>query len=70
METKEIVKKLLAAFGDSEQSATWAIESMAACVKTGIVSGRNGKTIAPKEYITRAETAVIVRKLLQKSNLI
>ena len=61
---------LLAGFGDSGQVAAWAKESMAACVKTGIVSGKNGKMLAPKDEITRAEVAVIVRRLLQKSNLI
>lgn len=61
---------LLAEFGDFRQSSEWAKESMAACVKAGIVSGNNDKNIAPKDEITRAEVAVIIRKLLQKSNLI
>lgn len=41
-----------------------------ACIKTELVSGKPGKLIAPKVYITRAEVAVIVRNLLQKSELI
>ncbi len=64
------IDTLLAGFGDSEQAASWAKENIAACVKTSIVSGKNGKLLAPKDEITRAEVAVIVRKLLQKSNLI
>lgn len=62
--------KLLAEFGDSEQAAAWAKEGMAACIKAGIVSGKSGKKLVPKDEITRAEVAVIVRRLLQKSDLI
>ena len=42
----------------------------AACVKADIVKGRGNKLVAPKSNITRAEVAVIVRNLLQKSKLI
>jgi hypothetical protein len=62
--------KLLKSFGDAGKSADYAKNSIAACIKTGIVSGRNDNFLAPKENITRAEVAVIVRRLLQKSNLI
>lgn len=62
--------KLLAGFGDAAKSADYAKNSIAACVKTGIVSGRNGNMIAPKDNITRAEVAVILQRLLQKSGLI
>ncbi|PYG87809.1 putative repeat protein (TIGR02543 family) [Ruminiclostridium sufflavum DSM 19573] len=64
------VENILMAFGDAKQASHWAKECMAACVKAGIVSGRNGHTIVPEGYITRAETAVIVRNLLKKSDLI
>lgn len=62
--------KLLEAFTDASISADYAKNSIAACIKTGIVSGRNGNMIAPKDNITRGEVAVIVRRLLQKSKLI
>ena len=61
---------LLAAFRDSGQSSAWAKESTAACIKAGIVSGKSGKMLQPKDEITRAEVAAIVRRLLQKSKLI
>ncbi len=61
---------ILKVFGDSEQSSCWSKESIAACVKLGIVSGRNGHMIAPDGNMTRAETAVVVRNLLRKSDLI
>lgn len=64
------VDRILNEFADSAKAAVWAKESMAACVDTGIVTGKSGKTLAPKDEITRAEVAVIVRRLLQKSSLI
>ncbi|MDD4493694.1 MAG: cadherin-like beta sandwich domain-containing protein, partial [Eubacteriales bacterium] len=63
-------EKLLAEFGDSEQSSAYTKKSIAACVKAGVVLGKKEKMLATKDYITRAEAAVIVRRLLQKSNLI
>jgi hypothetical protein len=61
--------KLLAGFADAVNAADYARNSIAACIKTGIVSGNNDM-IAPKDNITRAEVAVIVQRLLQKSGLI
>ncbi len=62
--------KQLSAFTDGGTAQNYSKDSIAACVKAGIVTGRPDKTIAPKESMTRAEVATIVRKLLQKSNLI
>ncbi len=56
-------------FSDAATASNYAKESIALCIKNGIISGINS-TIAPKNYITRAEVAVIVQRLLQKSNLI
>ena len=63
-------EELLAEFADANESAAWAKHSLADCVKAGIITGKNGKMLAPKDDITRAEVAVIVKKLLQKSALI
>lgn len=64
------LEDLLQGFVDSDKAVNWAKESITKCIKSGIVSGRSGNTIAPKANITRAEVAVIVKKLLQKSKLI
>lgn len=64
------VQKLLSAFGDWRESSEWVRESMAACIKTGIITGRSGSLTAPKIHINRAEAAVVIRRLLQKSDLI
>jgi uncharacterized repeat protein (TIGR02543 family) len=62
--------QLLSPFADSNQVSTWAKDSVADSLQAGIVSGRSGTQLAPKAHITRAEVAVIVQRLLQKSDLI
>jgi NAD(P)H-dependent flavin oxidoreductase YrpB (nitropropane dioxygenase family) len=62
--------KLLENYIDADKSADYAKNSIAACIKTGIVVGRTSNLIAPKDFITRAEAVVIVRRLLQKLGLI
>lgn len=64
------VEKLIAGFTDGSQTSDWSRNSVAACVKAGIISGRTGNMAAPEDNITRAEVAVMIRRLLQKSNLI
>ncbi len=64
------MQKLLGAFSDREKTEAYAKDSIAFCIKTGVVQGKNGNMLAPKENITRAEVAVIARRLLQKANLI
>jgi len=59
----------LAKFNDNSQIAGWAKELSAACVNKGIVGGYDGK-ITPKNNITRAETAVMAKNVLEKAGLI
>jgi hypothetical protein len=68
--TESEVNKVLAGFTDANSTADYAKTGIAACVKTGIISGRSKTTLAPKDNITRAEVAAAIRRLLQKSNLI
>jgi hypothetical protein len=63
-------KQILDDFGDTVLASDWSKSSIASCIKTELVYGINGKLIAPMNNITRAEAAVIVRRLLQKSKLI
>ncbi|HPE15498.1 MAG TPA: IPT/TIG domain-containing protein [Oscillospiraceae bacterium] len=49
---------------------TAAADGSAACIRTGITTGTSETTLSPKAGITRAEGAVMVRRLLQKSDLI
>lgn len=64
------IKELLAKFNDENEPSDYAKSSIAACIKTGIMIGRNKNMITPKDSITRAEAASIVRRLLQKSQLV
>ena len=64
------IASLLGTYEDGARVARYAGSSTAACLKTGIVSGRKNNILAPKAYVTRAEVAVMVEKLLQKSKLI
>ena len=60
----------LASFKDVSEISPYALDSVTACVSSGLVNGRDGDHIAPKAGITRAEIAVIVQRLLKKSSLI
>lgn len=64
------LENLLEWFTDSQQSAEWAKESLAAGIKTEIVYGKSERTLAPKDELTRSEAAALVRRFLQKSGLI
>ena len=64
------VEEAFGAFADAAEVAGWAKRSMADVLQAGIVVGRSRADLAPKAYITRAEAAAIVQRLLQKSGLI
>jgi hypothetical protein len=64
------INALIANYADGTTASDYAKTNIAACLKTGMVTGRTNDTIAPKDCITRAEVAVIVQRLLQKSDLI
>ncbi|MGE6230505.1 S-layer homology domain-containing protein, partial [Paenibacillus chitinolyticus] len=62
--------EVLRPYGDTAAVSVWALSSVADNVQAGIVSGRSGNELAPKDYMTRAEVAKIIQGLLQKSGLI
>jgi hypothetical protein len=61
---------LLENYIDAVNVSDYARKSAAACIETGIISGKGNKTLAPKDNMTRAEVAVIMQRLLQESDLI
>ncbi|MFF2480014.1 S-layer homology domain-containing protein, partial [Paenibacillus sp. NPDC058071] len=67
--TKSIDESLFS-FADAGDASTWAKSGIADSIQAGIISGRSSTVLAPKAYITRAEVAVIIERLLQKSDLI
>ncbi|MDO3410550.1 S-layer homology domain-containing protein [Saccharibacillus sp. CPCC 101409] len=60
----------LSNYRDAGQVASWARASTELSVQLGIAQGRSASVLAPKSWLTRAETAVMVERLLRKSNLI
>jgi len=62
--------ELLAAFTDASAVSAFAKEGVAACIRSGVTTGKSAVTLSPKANITRAEVAVMVERLLQKSGLI
>jgi hypothetical protein len=64
------ITDLLTPFADGGEVSGWSAAGIAACLETGVVTGRSDTALCPKENITRAEVAVIVQRLLQKSGLI
>jgi len=57
-------------FNDASQVSDYAIESVATLVREGIIIGNPDNTINPKSYATRAETAVMLYRILNKYQII
>ncbi|MFD2329358.1 S-layer homology domain-containing protein [Cohnella sp. GCM10020058] len=57
-------------FADGNTTAEWAKAGVVDVIQAGIITGRSSTTLAPKANISRAEVAVMIRKLLQASGLI
>jgi disulfide oxidoreductase YuzD len=68
--TENEADALLSAFEDGASASSFAINSIAACLKTGIIMGTTSVRLSPKDSVTRAEVAVMIRRLLEKSGLI
>ncbi len=61
--------RALSAFADGGEVAGWARANVAAAVELGLINGR-GDRLDVAASLTRAETAVLVRRLLQAADLI
>ncbi len=64
------ISTLLVAYTDSEGVSDYAQAGVVSCIQTGVVTGKTPVTIAPQDSVTRAEVAVTVQRLLEKSELI
>ncbi|WP_379159665.1 cadherin-like beta sandwich domain-containing protein [Paenibacillus sp. sgz5001063] len=62
--------ELLGGFTDADKASAWALDNIAASLQAGLISGRSGTELAPQAHVTRAEVAVMLQRLLQKSGLI
>lgn len=65
----EIVQKGdLSQFTDAAQISEWATANVRWAVGNGILSGRGDGTLDPKGNTTRAETAAILHRLIEKQS--
>ncbi|QXM05227.1 S-layer homology domain-containing protein [Crassaminicella indica] len=53
-------------FIDKDDIAPWALKDVKLAYEIGIIKGRDTGKFAPKDFATRAEGAVLVKKLLEK----
>ncbi|MGE5677166.1 MAG: choice-of-anchor D domain-containing protein [Pseudomonadota bacterium] len=63
------IKQVLSGYKDSGKLNSWSEKSAAVCIKSGIIQG-SGNAIRSEANITRAESAAMVRRFLQKAKLI
>lgn len=61
---------VLSRFSDSADVSPWAKASIADSIAAGLVSGREDAQLSPQAFMTRAEVAAMIERLLQKSGLI
>jgi hypothetical protein len=59
----------VAAFKDAKSVSDWSLAAVRACVSVGLANGSDGY-LRPQASITRAETATMLQRLLQKAGLI
>ena len=62
---KEVGETTAPAMSDFATVADYAKDAVASLVNAGLVNGKNGK-IAPTDYTTRAEVAVLIARILGK----
>ncbi|MFD0961177.1 S-layer homology domain-containing protein [Paenibacillus chungangensis] len=67
---KESKDAALQAFEDKAQISAWSIAGVVDTILAGVVSGRSPNHLAPQDFITRAEVATIMERILEKSDLI
>lgn len=63
-------EEALSRFADGASVDGWARPAAAATVSSGLIDGSAGSLLLPHNEMTRAETAVLVWRLLQQANLI
>jgi len=60
----------LSVFSDANEVGAWAKDAVSFSVGNGLIVGKSNGTLAPLSEITRAETAVVILRLLQKAELV
>lgn len=55
----------LAEYADFSAVSDWAVAALGWSVKKGLIGGREGRLLAPTDFVTRAETAAVVGRYLR-----
>ncbi|NPV89766.1 MAG: hypothetical protein HPY50_03190 [Firmicutes bacterium] len=65
--TQEQTKEIMDRYTDAGQVSGWAEESVAACIDKGlfVFNGRSAGQLAGREYASRAETVVVLERMLK-----
>jgi len=63
----ELTDEVLSQYPDFESVAEYARDAVRALISAGLVNGKSGR-IAPTEYTTRAEVAVLLKRILEFIN--
>ncbi|WP_409345275.1 S-layer homology domain-containing protein [Paenibacillus sp. MBLB4367] len=66
----EDAAQALTSFADGQSVSEWAKQAAAALVSQELVKGTEAKQLLPLSFISRAETAAVVQRMLIKANLI
>lgn len=61
------VEQILDGYSDKDQLLEWALADTALLIKLGILQGRSAGQLAPAGNTTRAESAVMLQRLLDKA---
>ncbi|OAS13251.1 DUF5018 domain-containing protein, partial [Paenibacillus oryzisoli] len=62
--------EILLAYKDADTASDWALNRIASTIQAKVINGKSENTLAPLDSVTRAEVAVIIKRLLQQSELI
>lgn len=68
--TDKEITTVLSKYTDNSAISAYARSGAASCIKAGIVNGKEGKLLAPKANVSRAEVAIMAERLLKQSKLI
>lgn len=68
--TENESNQFLNQFTDSGKISSWAKAEAALAVKNGIIKGSSANKFLPRSYCTRAESAVIIKKILMRADFI
>ncbi|WP_162848546.1 InlB B-repeat-containing protein [Paenibacillus nanensis] len=61
---------LLAKYADAGEVHAWSKQDVTEAMKHGLLQGTSGNKLNPAQELTRAETAVLVQRMLQQAGLI